>query len=118
MKKEVNAFDGHDSLSEIKGRLGMNGTETHVQRDGSVVLSRRRNIFIALIAAFAAVVLIVTASLVVWRLGTKNPSSSRTPIFTAKTDIYTLAAVSTGELLSEMNRERPVSLVAFSLIHR
>ena len=102
LKKEVNAFDGHDSLSEIKGRLGMNGTETHVQRDGSVVLSRRRNIFIALIAAFAAVVLIVTASLVVWRLGTKNPSSSRTPIFTAKTDIYTLAAVSTGELLSEM----------------
>ena len=56
LKKEVNAFDDHDSLAEIKSRLGMEDTHAHVQRDGSVAVTRRRNRFVVIIAAFAAAV--------------------------------------------------------------
>ena len=104
LKKEVNAFDDHDSLAQIKGRLGLGGEDrVYVQSDGSAALSRRRNTVVVIIAALAAAILIAAMSLVFWRQGAKSPSPSHVPVFTAKNDVYALAGISTGELLSEMS---------------
>ncbi len=114
LKKEVNAFDDHNSLAEIKGRLGLNDTNAQVQRDGSVALSRRKNRIAAAVAAFAAVVLIVVMTIAFWPRGTQSPSGPSFPVFTSKSDIYALAGISTGELLSEMGGASASSAITSS----
>ena len=103
LKKEVNAFDDHDSLAEIKSRLGMEDTHAHVQRDGSVAVTRRRNRFVVIIAAFAAAVAIAVMAIAFWPRGNTTPSGPSFPVFSGKNDLYALAGISTGELLTEMS---------------